>query len=391
MEGEKNTKSNIALLNSLNLIKLENGDYYVYGTYYEYIRYLSCKSNYDTIYLITTVRKGNNTNGLQQINVFSNLEIVELPYASSYLTSLKNFFVYYKVLKDVSSKVDLFYCRVPDPFSWMSRLIFKKKTIIHFVGDTIEATKCNERWSFFRKLIMILGYLPEYTLALIAARKSKAVTNGKHLADRLKPYGVRAEAVISSIVSEDSMIDVLPSIKDSNTLRLIYIGYIRYAKGFDCMMKLWLSLKAYKDDFIFDIIGNGEMLEEVSKFVSDNDLQQNVILHGQIDDRGVINEMLSRSDLFIFTSLSEGSPRVVIEAMSQGVPVISTPVGSLPTTFEDKVDIRFAEFNNPDRFLEIVQEYTDNRAEFVTLRQNAYDKVKNNYTSEAFFNKIFTI
>lgn len=187
---------------------------------------------------------------------------------------------------------------------------------------------------------MIAGYLPEYALTLLAAHHSKVYTNGEHLVQKLSKYGIKATAVISSTVSEISL--VTPNaFKLHFQLRLIYIGYIRYAKGVNTLMELWIKLKLEYPDFKFEVIGNGEMFADVQKFVVDNNLINNVILHGHVDNRNKINQLLRASDLFVFPSLSEGSPRVVIEAMAQGTPVISTPVGSLPTTFVEGETIRF--------------------------------------------------
>ena len=119
------------------------------------------------------------------------------------------------------------------------------------------------------------------------------------------------------------------------------------------------------------------------------DKQNKVILHGHVDDKTKLLQMIRSSQLFFFPSLSEGSPRVVIEAMSQGIPVVSTPVGSLPTTFEDKKEIRFFDFNDYEMAYDIIKSFLSERSSFEKMRDEAYKKVKNNYTIEAFLGKIF--
>ncbi|WP_155486568.1 glycosyltransferase family 4 protein, partial [Vibrio campbellii] len=42
-----------------------------------------------------------------------------------------------------------------------------------------------------------------------------------------------------------------------------------------------------------------------------------------------------RSDIFVFPSLSEGSPRVVVEAMAHGLPVIATDTGNTKYLLEN--------------------------------------------------------
>ena len=374
-------KVNIALLVSWNLHKDSSGKYYISNTHWNYLLFLSSK--FSKIYLIGTTKDNKEI-------VFPNIEIVKLPAISGYANAQTKVITYYKVIKSISPKVDLFYCRVPDPFSWMPALFFNKKCIMHFVGDTIDATNYNESW--WKKRIMIAGYYPDYLLTILAAKRNMVYTNGFHIAKRLKKFSIKSIPVISSTISEKVFNDNLPDLIHRNLpISLIYVGYIRYAKGINCLMHLCKKLNEEDVDFRFDIVGAGEMFEDLKKFVCENNLSNRVILYGYIDDKKALLQKIRESDLFFFPSLSEGSPRVVIEAMSQGIPVLTTPVGALPTTFEDCIDIRFFDFDDYNGAFSIIKEYENNRSSFVMLRDKAYIKVKENYTIEAFLGKVFSV
>ena len=377
---------NIALLTAWNLT-FSDSKYYISSTHYVYLKYLS--EHYNKVYLISTISLSNKSSNTSLIS-FPNVCIIELPPIKGYVHSLKYIGKWYKAIKGIKDKVDFIYCRVPDPFSWMPRLCFKKPTIMHFVGDTIDATRHNEKWSKLKKTIMIAGYLPDYFLTLVAARKSCVRVNGYHLVNKLQKWGILATPVISSTISINDLNNnhtILPIEKD--IVHICYVGYIRYAKGMKCLMRFCEELKKRKIKFKFHIIGNGEMFRELELFSKTNNLEDNIVLYGRIDNRDVINKILRQSDLFFFPSLSEGSPRVIIEAMSQGIPVISTPVGSLPTTFKDGVDIRFFDFNNEKEAAQLVDAYLSNPDSFIKQREFAYNKVKKNYTIESFLSKVF--
>lgn len=376
----------ITLLTGWNLTR-SGSKYYISGTHYTYLEFISTK--YEKIYLLSSVSRVLNERNSKEI-VFSNIEVVELPYSGSFLKAQKSVIKYYKTIKSIAGKTDLFYCRVPDPFCWMPRLIFHKRTVMHFVGDTIDATKYNEKWSWIKKKVMIAGYYPDYLLTILAAKKSTVYTNGFHIANRLKRYSINANPVVSSTISEKIFDDNLPDLNmQESPIRIIYVGYIRFAKGMNCLMHLCKKMQDSGLDYIFDIVGNGEMFDELKNFVKNNKLENKVILHGHVDDKTKLLQMIRSSQLFFFPSLSEGSPRVVIEAMSQGIPVVSTPVGSLPTTFEDKKEIRFFDFNDYEMAYDIIKSFLSERSSFEKMRDEAYKKVKNNYTIEAFLGKIF--
>lgn len=377
----------IAILASWSLVQSGN-DIYIPTTHYVYLNYVS--GVYKQVYLISPLLNDEKKRCGKILN-FTNVKVLPLPYYGSYLGALKHLKTYSAALRQVCDKVDVVYCRVPDPFSWMPALVFKKKTIMHFVGDTIDATQHNEKWSWWKKKLMIAGYLPDYWLTLRAAKRSRVYTNGHHLAVKLSRYGIKSTPVISSTVSEKGLHDdFMPLPLYSDKVVITYIGYVRFAKGMNCLMEFCKRLKDEHISFLFNLIGDGEMFVDVQEFLKKENLSEYVIMHGHIDSKEKMNEILRSSDLFFFPSLSEGSPRVVIEAMAQGTPVISTPVGSLPTTFTEKESIRFFDFNDAQKAVEIVKSFIANPSQFEDQREKAYQMVADQFTIEKFLSKVFS-
>jgi Glycosyltransferase len=386
---DKYNYKTLGILASWNLV-CDSGRYYTLNTHFSYIEYVS--TLYEKIYLVSSVRysKASDTDKKYCLSVFQNIELVPLPEVTSSLQSIKLFNDFKKAVKKTIPQVDVFYSRTPDPFSWMPALYGHPRTILHFVGDIIEAANMNVKWSWLKKKMMVLGYLPEWHLTLKAARKSLCFSNGRHIAERLAKYKVKAEAVVSSTVSVNSLPKALHSLPvEKGRLHLTFLSYISYHKGINCMMDVILKLKERGVEFIFNIAGDGDMLPDLRRFVQQNRLQDCVVLHGHLNNRELINELFTQSDLFFFPSLSEGSPRVTIEAMSMGVPLVATPVGSLPYCFIDKQTIRFFDFNNSEQAVDIICEYVNDAQPFIEQRNLAFNEVKEHYTKEGFLSKVF--
>lgn len=374
---------------SWNLI-CDKEQYYTLNTHYSYIEYVS--TLYEKIYLVTSVRhaKASETDRMYCVSQYKNIEIVPLPEVTSSLQALKLYVFFKKAVKETIPKVDVFYSRTPDPFSWMPALYGHSRTIMHFVGDIIEAAQMNVKWGWLKKKMMILGYMPEWYLTLKAARKSVCFSNGHHIVERLAKHGVKAEGVVSSTVSKNALPAELHQLPvEPGRIHITFLSFISYHKGINCMMEVIKKLKGRGVNFVFNIGGKGDMLPDLERFVEENQLQDCVNLLGHINDRGKINELFTHSDIFFFPSFSEGSPRVTIEAMSNGVPLVATPVGSLPYCFTDRKNIRFFDFNNAEQAFKIICEYADNPLPFIEQRDAAFKEVKEKYTKEKFLSKVF--
>ena len=76
----------------------------------------------------------------------------------------------------------------------------------------------------------------------------------------------------------------------------------------------------------FILVGDGELRKSLENYVCDIGLQEHVIFHGWEKDIPMVYADL---DILALTSLNEGTPVSIIEAMSAKVPVLTTGVGGV--------------------------------------------------------------
>ena len=82
------------------------------------------------------------------------------------------------------------------------------------------------------------------------------------------------------------------------------------------------------------LAGDGDQRSAIEQTIRERGLEQTVTLAGTRKD---IADLLSASDVFLLSSISEGIPLTVIEAMAARRPVVSTAVGGLPELIEHGV------------------------------------------------------
>jgi len=103
--------------------------------------------------------------------------------------------------------------------------------------------------------------------------------------------------------------------------RIGTIGLLNAAKGHDGLLRAFRRLLETYPDARLAIIGEGELRPRLEALIRELELQGRARLAGYRND---IPSALKEMDLFVFPSLWEGMPYVVLEAMAAGLPVVAT-------------------------------------------------------------------
>lgn len=128
-----------------------------------------------------------------------------------------------------------------------------------------------------------------------------------------------------------------PKIKKINKfdcLSLLFLGAIVPDKGiFDLVECLAINKHLFKDKVRLYIGGNGN-IEGLQTTVRDKGVDDMVVLLGWVEGEEKI-DLLNKSNVYILPSYVEGLPISILEAMSYGMAIISTSVGSIPEVVKE--------------------------------------------------------
>jgi glycosyltransferase involved in cell wall biosynthesis len=109
--------------------------------------------------------------------------------------------------------------------------------------------------------------------------------------------------------------------------RLVAMGRLIQRKGFDLLLSAFHAVSEQHPDWHLVIMGEGEMRPTLERQRDELGLAARVSFLGLVDQPF---PLLKSSDLFVLPSRSEGFPYALLEAMSCGLPVISTDCPSGP-------------------------------------------------------------
>ena len=170
------------------------------------------------------------------------------------------------------------------------------------------------------------------------------------------------------------------------TFNIINIGGYIHTKGLHLTLEIASKLKERNIDFHIDIIGtlykaehSKNYYKSLKEYINKNDLSKHVVLHQNIKD---MSSFYEKSDILIHPTYTEGLPRVIMEAMSNSIPVISNPVGGVNDFIIDRYTGLLPKFNNVDDFVESILLLKENYDLYNYISYNAYNMIRSSFNPE---------
>ena len=118
---------------------------------------------------------------------------------------------------------------------------------------------------------------------------------------------------------------------------MVTTGALIWRKGYEPLLMAVRNFLENSFDAELHIIGTGEDQQHLLYTIQDLGLRNHVFLEGyQPPDQ--VCKWLQKADVFILASLSEGISNAVLEAMSCGLPIITTDCGGMNEAIENEVE-----------------------------------------------------
>ena len=122
--------------------------------------------------------------------------------------------------------------------------------------------------------------------------------------------------------------------KESTKCNLLFFGKIDQLKGiYDLLEVLYQNKQSFSDKIELRIGGGGEV-EKLKELISKYELEDFVYYEGFVSGNKK-ETLLNECDAYILPSYTEGLPVSILEAMSYGKPILSTPVGGIPEVVKE--------------------------------------------------------
>jgi glycosyltransferase involved in cell wall biosynthesis len=136
--------------------------------------------------------------------------------------------------------------------------------------------------------------------------------------------------------------------KSDEPIRVTTNARLYVTKGLTYLLEAIAQVKAVHPATQFRVYGDGPLREELLAYAEQLGLDGSRIFVGAFTSREELSHIMAQTDIFVMSSILEGLPIALLEAMSYGRPVVVTPVGGIPEAIKDGVNGLLCEPRDPE-------------------------------------------
>ena len=168
---------------------------------------------------------------------------------------------------------------------------------------------------------------------------------------------------------------------DCTIKTIITVGRFVEQKDYLTALKVITELNKVRNDFKFIIVGYGELESQIRKWVKEFHIANVVDIRINPNN---IPELLRDADIYLSTSLFEGTSNSIMEAMNYSLPVVATNVGDNSYLIEQDKSGFLTSIGDVEGITQFVSSLLDNHIMRVEFGKYANVKLRNEYTKEIF-------
>jgi glycosyltransferase involved in cell wall biosynthesis len=167
---------------------------------------------------------------------------------------------------------------------------------------------------------------------------------------------------------------------DDRPIKVLCVGRLIPIKRYDLVIDAIHILKKEYPNIILSIAGAGPMEQTLKNKIDKYGLSDSINILGYVKNTKYLYQ---NADMFILFSDTEGSPIVLIEAMAQSLPIISSSVGAIPEMVRDKEEALLINPGDVFQLINSLQILIENPEMRKSLGRSARKRYEEKFTTRA--------
>lgn len=218
---------------------------------------------------------------------------------------------------------------------------------------------------FANKIIAVSKELEKYLVEVVKLSSNKTITIINGINTNTFTYKEKSTTLLKEL-------DIPVNFRIIGT-----VGRLAEVKDQSTMINSLFKVRNKMPDTMLLLIGDGPLRTELEQLVNNSKLNNNVRFVGNRED---VPDLLNLLDVFLLTSLSEGTSIALLEAMSSGIAPIVTNVGGNPSLVDDNINGILISPQNVNELTEKLIDLLQNDERRKKYAENASQKVREKFS-----------
>lgn len=311
-------------------IHQHQGRYYTYGGFGQYLS--SIRSYFNQTVLIAHVRNAPPRPGDYEI-LLDRLEIVGLPPIRNELESLVTLPVQFWRCLFALRGIDVAHVRMPDYTGVVGALACRLRGVPYFC-------QIIDDWALFGKSVPwskryglgagLKAHFKVYDWFERQAAKGQLVFAQGGTCHAKHAKAADSRLVFSAAHTIEDVIST-PRPRFGNAIPLILnVARLTGVKNQALLLQAVAKLRDDGQHWRLRLVGEGPSRGALDAMAKQLDITDRVELVGKVNHGQELWEHFDEADVFALSSFSEGTPKVLLESMARGLPVVATAVSGVP-------------------------------------------------------------
>jgi len=301
----------------------------------------------------------------------SNIEVLDFGRPRNEFSILSKLMYYTRLVKLFYTQVrkwDILYIFLPGYTGVIASVISRMLGKPYFVYTGIDWKDSSTyawRWPGMKKKVLfpIYRFFNGYFEKMVIKHSAFTLVHGDALQKKYEKLGAKVVQTIPLISLSNRDVSIRKNLIEGNRLKCLFVGGLLPRKGLIYLIQALPILKNKGYNVTLNLVGAAdEKYEKVLReLVKTLKLNNDVIFTGYVPNGPRLFEIYRNSDVFILPTLSEGFPRVLYEAMSQSLPIVTTNVGGIPGLMKHEVNALLVPPKDPKAIADAIERLTSDK------------------------------
>lgn len=274
----------------------------------------------------------------------------------------------------------LFLPSYPSAMAWVSLKLWRKPHIVYGADDWVQASESMFKWQDKKNssLYKIYAKLNFYMEKNIVSSALFSVAAGGQLIEKYKNYGCHSYATSPRMTLSSSDIYNRDDTCNGKIINIVNVGSLIHDKAQHILIEAFAIASNKYPNLKLKIIGEGPEKNNLIRIAKKLNVENKIIFQGYVQEESILYEHLRNADIFALSSITEGFPRVLYEAMCMRLPIVTTDVGGIPYLLingENALVVKSGDVEELARSLMLVIENSDLRKGIIKKANRTIDGI----------------